>query len=116
MSTPPSGDVELIKLNGITVVILSDCQADLTLCDVAVLTGLSTLIATDVTGSFTMIATDVTVLLAFSIAPSFAQPVGAFLLWDAIGNGLPSGGAILIDRNRDGDFGESREIRVFGKN
>jgi hypothetical protein len=97
--------VELIELNGVTVVILSDCQANLTLCDVAVLTG-----------SFTVIATDVTILRAFAIAPSFAQPVGAFLLWDALGNGLPNGGAILIDRNRDGDFGESREIRVFGKN
>ena len=94
----------MIKLGGVTVVILSDCQEGLTLCDVAVLTG-----------SFTEIATDVTVLRAFAIAPSFAQPVGAFLLWDANGNGRPDGGAILIDRNRDGDFGEPREIRVFGK-
>ncbi len=96
--------MELIKLNGVTVVVLRDCQADLTLCDVWVLTG-----------SFTEIATEVTVLRAFAIPPSLAQPVGAFLLWDAIGNGLPDGGAILIDRNRDGDFGESREIRVFGQ-
>ncbi len=112
----------MIELNGVTVVLLSDCQADLTLCDVAVLTGSFTMIATDVTaGSFTMIATNVTVLLAFAIAPSFAQPVGAFLLWDANGNGRPDGGAILIDRNRDGDFGDdgvrgkSQEIRVFGE-
>ena len=95
----------MIELNGVTVVILSDCQANLTLCDVAVLTD-----------SFTVIATDVTVLRAFAIAPSSAEPVGAFLLWDASGNGLPDGGAILIDRNRDGDFGESREILVFGEN
>ena len=71
--------------------------------------------------SLQVIATDVTILRAFAIAPSFAQPVGAFLLWDAIGNGLPDGGAILIDRNRDGDFGDdgvrgkSQEIRVFGE-
>ncbi len=96
--------MELIKLNGVTVVVLRDCQADLTLCDVWVLTG-----------SFTQIATDVTVLRAFAISPSLAQPVGVYLQWDANGNGHPDGGAILIDRNRDGDFGESREIRVFGK-
>ncbi len=108
----------LIELGGVTVVVLRDCQEGLTLCDVWVLTGSFTEIATDV-GSFTEIATDVTVLLAFPIPPSLAQPVGAFLLWDANGNGLPDGGAILIDPNRDGAFGEfaeqPREIRVFGE-
>ncbi len=94
----------MIELGGVTVVVLRDCRAGFTRCDVWVLTG-----------SFTKIATDVTILRAFAIPPSLAQPVGAFLLWDANGNGRPDGGAILIDRNRDGDFGESREIRVFGK-
>ncbi len=98
----------MIELGGVTVVVLRDCQADLTLCDVWVLTG-----------SFTEIATDVTVLRAFAIPPSLAQPVGAFLLWDANGDGRPDGGALLIDFNRDGDFGEfaeqPREIRVFGQ-
>ena len=100
----------MIELGGVTVVVLRDCQEGLTLCDVAVLTG-----------TFTEIATDVTVLRAFAIPPSLSQAVGAFLLWDANGNGRPDGGAILIDRNRDGDFGDddvrgkSQDIRVFGE-
>ncbi len=102
--TPLPGEVPLIELGGVTVVVLRDCQPDLTLCDVWVLTG-----------SFTEIATDVTVLRAFATPPSLSQPVGAYLQWDAIGNGHPDCGTILIDRNRDGDFGEPREIRVFGK-
>jgi hypothetical protein len=99
----------LIVLDGETVVELRACQADLTFCDVWVFTGL-----------FTKIATGVTVLRAFAIPPSLVQPVGAFLLWDVTGNGLPDGGAILIDRNGNGDFGDddvrgkSQEIRVFG--
>jgi hypothetical protein len=102
--------VDLIELGGDVVVVLRNCRVGFTRCDVWVLTG-----------SFTKIATDVTILRAFAIAPSLAQPVGAFLLWDATGNGLPDGGAILIDRNGNGDFGddglfgESLEIRVFGR-
>jgi len=64
-----------------------------------------------------VIATDVDLILAFAIPrPSLDHPsVGAKLLWDADGDGRPDGGAILIDRNRDGDFGDEREIRVFGE-
>ncbi len=62
-----------------------------------------------------LIATDVDLIMAFAIPPSRVHPVGAKLLWDADDNGRPDGGAILIDFNRDGDFGEPREIRVFGK-
>ncbi len=67
-------------------------------------------------GSFEVIATDVDLILAFAIPRSSAHPsVGAKLLWDTDGDGRADGGAILIDRNRDGDFGESREIHVFGE-
>jgi len=69
-------------------------------------------------GSFQVIATDVDILLVFAIPRSpqaSAEPVGAKLLWDANGDGRVDGGAILIDLNRDGDFGEPREIRVFGE-
>ena len=67
-------------------------------------------------GSFQVIATDVDLILAFAIPRSSAHPaIGAKLLWDSNGDGRPDGGAILIDRNRDGDFGEPREIRVFGE-
>ena len=93
----------LIESDGVALVMTQDCQPDLTRCDVAVFTG-----------SFTVIACDVTVLLAFPIPRFKVPPFGAFLLWDANGNGRPNGVAILIDRDGDGDFGESREIRVFG--
>ncbi len=67
-------------------------------------------------GSLQVIATDVDMILAFAIPQSSAHAsVGAKLLWDADGNGRPDGGAILIDFNRDGDFGEPGEIRVFGE-
>ncbi len=66
-------------------------------------------------GSLRVIATDVDIKRAFPIPPGGPHSVGAFLQWDATGNGHPDGGAILIDRNGDGDFGEPREIRVFGK-
>ncbi len=66
-------------------------------------------------GSLQVIATNVDIKMAFIIPRRGSHPVGAFLLWDASGNGRPNGGAILIDRNRDGDFGEPREIRVFGR-
>ncbi len=62
-----------------------------------------------------LIATDVDLIMVFAIPPPKVHPVGAKLLWDADGNGRPDGGAILIDRNRDGDFGDPREILVFGK-
>ncbi len=65
--------------------------------------------------SLQVIANGVDIKMAFPIPPGGFHHVGAFLLWDATGNGRPDGGAILIDRNRDGDFGEPREIRVFGK-
>ena len=69
-------------------------------------------------GSFQVIATDVDILLVFAIPRSpkaSAEPVAAKLLWDADGDGHADGGAILIDLNGDGDFGEPREIRVFGE-
>ncbi len=66
-------------------------------------------------GSLQVIARNVDIKMAFTIPRGGSHPVGAFLLWDASGNGRPDGGAILIDRNRDGDFGEPREIRVFGR-
>ena len=59
-------------------------------------------------GSFQVIATNVDLLRVF------ANSVGAKLMWDADGDGHSDGGAILKDFNRDGDFGEPREIRVFG--
>ena len=109
-SPTPDGD-GLIDYDGDdnADVLLLDCQTGLTLCDVAVRTS---------PGSFTVIVYDVTVLLAFAIPRSdhsSANPVGAKLLWDTDGNGRPDGGAILIDFNRDGDFGEEGEIRVFGE-
>jgi hypothetical protein len=66
-------------------------------------------------GSLRIIATNVEIKMAFRIPRGGSHSVGAFLLWDATGNGRPDGGAILIDRNRDGDFGEPREIQVFGR-
>ncbi len=70
-------------------------------------------------GSFLVIATNVDLILAFAIPPSSYPPIGAKLLWDANDDGRPDGGAILIDFNRDGNFGEfaeePREIRVFGE-
>ncbi len=68
-------------------------------------------------GSLQVIATDVDLILAFAIPRSSSAhaSVGAKLLWDADGNGRPDGGAILIDFNRDGDFGEPREIRIHGQ-
>ena len=119
--------MELIDYDGDgkTDVLLLNCQPGLTRCDVRVRTSPSTMTASDVTGftvnavditDFTEIATDVTVLLAFAIPQSSAQPsVGTKLLWDADEDGHPDGGAILIDFDRDGDFGEEREIRVFGE-
>ena len=86
--------------DGNSEVVLRDCEAGLTLCDVFVLTS-----------SFTKIATEVTILQAFSI-----QDFGAFLLWDDDSDGRPDGGAILIDFDRDGDFGEPGEIRLLGAN
>ncbi len=72
-------------------------------------------------GSFEVIVEAVELILAFAIpqSPDHAS-VGAKLLWDADGDGHPDGGAILIDFNRDGDFGEPdfgepNEIRVFGR-
>ena len=67
-------------------------------------------------GSFRIIATNVDILTAFAIGQADSQSVGVYLGWDATGNGRRDGGAILIDRNRDGDFGEPREIRIFGRN
>ena len=72
----------------------------------------------DIGNPLQVIATEVDLILAFAIprsAHSSADPVGAKLLWDADGDGTPDGGAILIDRNRDGNFGEPHEIRVFGE-
>ena len=91
--------------DGNSEVVLRDCQEGRTRCDVFVLTG-----------SFTMIATDVTILQAFPIPRGRTPAFGAFLHWDTDSNGRPDGGAILIDRNRDGDFGEPHEIRLFGGN
>ena len=65
-----------------------------------------------------LIATDVDLIpdFVFAIPRSSAHPsIGAKLLWDTDGDGRVDGGAMLIDHNRDGDFGDPREIRVFGK-
>ena len=71
-------------------------------------------IATEV--NLILIATDVDLIMTFAIPRSSAHPsIGAKLLWDTDGDGRVDGGAILIDRNRDGDFGEPREILVFGE-
>ncbi len=89
--------------DGNSEVVLRDCQAGLTRCDVFVLTS-----------SFMRIATDVTILQAFPISRGHTPAIGAFLFWDTDSDGRPDGGAILIDVNGDGDFGEPHEIRLFG--
>lgn len=70
----------------------------------------------DVLAGGAVIATDVDVIDAFAIPRSLVRPLGAKLLWDADADGHPDGGAVLMDRDRDGVFAGPREILVFGRN